>query len=213
MNQKVVDYYTRPSRWDGTQPWVVNTHHRFEVALMSAIRETQTDLTEAEILDVGTADGEKLLKFVRVGARLERCHGVDVTTERIERGKELCPALDLQVASAEDLPFPDETFDLVTQFTCLCNIPDPQPAATEMTRVLRPGGRLLWFDLARTRPTAITHPIPNPADLFPSLRSVWGRPVQHIRAEWVGKWTVVSALAEALPLRKECLMMVFEKPL
>ncbi|MDO9455738.1 class I SAM-dependent methyltransferase [Nocardioides sp.] len=45
-----------------------------------------------------------------------------------------------RVADVEQLPFEDDTFDLVVSFTGLHCFPDPARAVVEMTRVLRPGG-------------------------------------------------------------------------
>jgi SAM-dependent methyltransferase len=49
------------------------------------------------------------------------------------------------VASTDAVPFADASFDLVTSFDVICQLPSPgdQVALSEMTRVLRPGGTLL----------------------------------------------------------------------
>ena len=48
-----------------------------------------------------------------------------------------------QRADAMALPFPDDTFDLVTCQTLLIHLKDPRGGLVEMLRVLKPGGRLL----------------------------------------------------------------------
>lgn len=48
-----------------------------------------------------------------------------------------------QVGSAERLPFPDDAFDLVMCQTVLIHVVDPVAVVAEMTRVTRPGGRVL----------------------------------------------------------------------
>jgi ubiquinone/menaquinone biosynthesis C-methylase UbiE len=55
----------------------------------------------------------------------------------------------LVVAPAEELPFPDDTFDTAVATLVLCTIPDPVAAISELARVLRPGGRLLFIEHVR----------------------------------------------------------------
>ena len=56
------------------------------------------------------------------------------------------------LANAEQLPFPDHSFDLVTIAFGLRNVTDKQHALHEMQRVLRPGGRLLVLEFSRPAP-------------------------------------------------------------
>jgi ubiquinone/menaquinone biosynthesis C-methylase UbiE len=55
----------------------------------------------------------------------------------------------LVAASAEALPFPDDTFDTAVATLVLCTIPDPVAAIDELARVLRPDGRLLFIEHVR----------------------------------------------------------------
>jgi SAM-dependent methyltransferase len=50
------------------------------------------------------------------------------------------------VERAQELPFPDASFDTVVCTLSLCAIPDHRAAIGQMRRVLRPGGRLLLLD-------------------------------------------------------------------
>ena len=54
-----------------------------------------------------------------------------------------------QQGRVEDLPFPDASFDVVVAVTVLCFVADAAGAIREMTRVLRPGGRLVIGELGR----------------------------------------------------------------
>lgn len=57
----------------------------------------------------------------------------------------------LSAASAEELPFPDDTFDTVVATLVFCTIPDPEKALREVQRVSRPGARLLLFEHVQLR--------------------------------------------------------------
>ena len=52
-------------------------------------------------------------------------------------------------STADDLPFDDGTVDTVVMSLVLCSVPDVGQALAEAVRVLRPGGRLLFFEHVR----------------------------------------------------------------
>lgn len=62
------------------------------------------------------------------------------------RAGELGHDVDLRRGDAQDLEFPDASFDTVVSTFSLCAIPDDRLALREMARVLRPGGLLLLAD-------------------------------------------------------------------
>lgn len=53
------------------------------------------------------------------------------------------------VATAEELPFDDDSFDTVVSTLVLCTVDDPRRAIEETARVLRPGGKLLFLEHVR----------------------------------------------------------------
>jgi ubiquinone/menaquinone biosynthesis C-methylase UbiE len=53
-------------------------------------------------------------------------------------------------ATAGRLPFPDASFDTAVVTLTLCSVPDQQAALSEITRVLAPGGRLLFLEHVRS---------------------------------------------------------------
>jgi demethylmenaquinone methyltransferase/2-methoxy-6-polyprenyl-1,4-benzoquinol methylase len=53
------------------------------------------------------------------------------------------------LANAESLPFPDDTFDCATIGFALRNVADVQATLIEMTRVVKPGGRVISLEISR----------------------------------------------------------------
>ena len=64
--------------------------------------------------------------------------------------------VDFAQVDAEQLPFPDNSFDLVTMAFGLRNVTNKQRALDSLYRVIRPGGRLLVLEFSR--PTALLKP-------------------------------------------------------
>lgn len=74
---------------------------------------------------------------------------LDVAHKRIER--EGWDHFDLRAMNAEQLDFPDESFDFVTAFHVVTVVSKPQKMMAEISRVLKPGGRLLIINHFRSR--------------------------------------------------------------
>jgi len=65
---------------------------------------------------------------------------------RLEAGRDGRRGARVVPAPAESLWFPDGAFDAVVSTLVLCTVPDPAAALAEVTRVLRPGGRLVLVE-------------------------------------------------------------------
>lgn len=112
-------------------------------------------LAEAAIADVGCGNGQWLLEFLQWGARAGKLHGIDLLGERVAYAEARLPGVDLRCGDARFLPWQDGSFDLVTQFTVFSSILDEgvrAAVAAEMRRVLRPGGRIFWYDCRYSNP-------------------------------------------------------------
>jgi ubiquinone/menaquinone biosynthesis C-methylase UbiE len=107
-------------------------------------------LSGAHVLDVGCGDGVLLQAMVANGAIVT---GVDPDPDMLAAARARVagahPQATLLEARAQQLPFPDASFDVVCAVTVLCFIADPAAALQEMVRVLRPGGRLVLGELGR----------------------------------------------------------------
>ncbi|WP_404351449.1 methyltransferase domain-containing protein [Phycicoccus jejuensis] len=136
------------------------------------------------VLDVAAGAGNASLPAARAGADVTAS---DLTPELVEVGRERSRDAGLEVlwdvADAEDLPYPDATFDVVLSCVGVMFAPVHEASAGELLRVCRPGGRialLSWTPegfigrlLAAIRPWA---PPPPPGAQPPPL---WGRP-EHV---------------------------------
>ncbi len=96
-----------------------------------------------KVLDVATGSGNAALSAAR---RFCEVTGVDYVPALLERGRELATAERLEVTfvegDAEDIPFPDASFDVVLSILGSMFAPDQEKAARELLRVCRPGGKI-----------------------------------------------------------------------
>lgn len=107
-------------------------------------------LGERRVLEVGSGSGYELAWLVELGASPSRLVGVDLLPDRVAASRIAYPDLEFHNVNAEHLGFPDGSFDLVMALTVFSSIFDPAMAsnvAAEITRVMHPGGALLWYDV------------------------------------------------------------------
>jgi SAM-dependent methyltransferase len=100
-----------------------------------------------EVLEIGAGTGLNLAHYPAGLERLVLAEPGVRMGERIDLGR-APEGLDATLvrAPAEDLPFPDGSFDTVVSTLVLCTVADPRRALGEVTRVLRPGGQLLFLE-------------------------------------------------------------------
>jgi ubiquinone/menaquinone biosynthesis C-methylase UbiE len=92
---------------------------------------------EHELLDVGCGPGTITAGLAE---RVGRVVGVDSADEVLEQARAAAPGVAFQVADVHELPFPDDSFDVVHAHQVLQHVADPVRALREMRRVCRPGG-------------------------------------------------------------------------
>lgn len=98
-----------------------------------------------DVLEVGCGTG---LVLERLAGFAKRAEGIDLSPGMLEHARSR--GLAVQQGNATELPFEDESFDVVCSFKVLAHVPDLQAALLEMARVLRPGGHAV-FDLYNSR--------------------------------------------------------------
>jgi ubiquinone/menaquinone biosynthesis C-methylase UbiE len=134
--------------------FMVQERERYFLHLLSKVGGSA--LAARKILEIGCGNGDLLRDFIRWGARPENISGIELIPERIAEAKTLCPqTISIQQGNAAEIGFPDETFDLVVQSTVFTSVLDTKiktKIASEMRRVLKPSGFIIWYDFSVDNP-------------------------------------------------------------
>jgi SAM-dependent methyltransferase len=130
------------------------------------------------VLDVACGSGNAALVAAR---RYCEVTGIDYVAALIERARQRAAAegteIQFEVGDAQDLPFPDASFDVVLSVFGVMFAPDQERAAREILRVCRPGGRIglaCWMPEGWGGDLISAHAryLPPPPGLPPPMR--WG---------------------------------------
>jgi ubiquinone/menaquinone biosynthesis C-methylase UbiE len=115
---------------------------------------------DEQMLDVGCGTGTLALEVARRVGRAGGVAGVDPSPEQIARARAKAARrhlpIEFQVGVIEQLPFPDQTFDVVLSTLMMHHLPAPlkRQGLAEIARVLKPGGRLVIADFTRKQDRA-----------------------------------------------------------
>lgn len=103
-----------------------------------------------KVLEIGAGTGLNLPHYPETVTRLVMAepdaHMRRRLEKRIASHPRRCGQISTIDAVAELLPFPTATFDAVVSTLVLCSVEDPAAAASEIHRVLAPGGRLVFIE-------------------------------------------------------------------
>ena len=111
-----------------------------DTMLYEAVLEQLEIRPGTRVLDVGCGPG----LFLRLAAdRGATVTGIDAAPQFIELARERLPQADLTVGDMDPLPYPDDSFDVVTAWDAFQSAADPRGALREAARVARPGARIV----------------------------------------------------------------------
>jgi len=117
---------------------------------INKFRKQLLERASGRVLEVAVGTG-KNLQFYPPGCDLT---GVDLSPRMLEVANERATQQKLpftpQIGNVEALTFPNESFDTVVCTLGLCTFPHPEQAVSEMRRVCKPSGQLLFLE--HTRP-------------------------------------------------------------
>jgi ubiquinone/menaquinone biosynthesis C-methylase UbiE len=105
---------------------------RFNKKLIDLAKFTKS----SKVLDVGCGEGFFLVSLARnkVGKTYE---GVDNSATAIKLGKKMYPTLDIKIGDIYNLPYKDDSFDLLICTEVLEHLKDPKKALSELKRVTK----------------------------------------------------------------------------
>jgi len=117
---------------------------------LAALRERVVGEAQGQVLEVGIGSGRNLPFYRR---DVDRVLGVDPSEALLAMARPHTAwtpfPVQLRQAAAEELPLDDRAVDTVVMTWTLCSVADPLRALSEIRRVLRPGGSLLFIEHGR----------------------------------------------------------------
>ncbi len=125
---------------EGTHWWFAGRRRILESFLKRIVEELNTNDGRPRILDVGCGTGANLEMLSQFG----EAEGVDISEDALA----FCRARGLtqvRPGAAEKLPYEDGSFDLITALDVVEHLDDDVAGLREMRRVLKPGGKALFF--------------------------------------------------------------------
>ncbi len=150
------EYASRKQRTDDAELYsIFNPAQLFmlqdrERKLLACLREYGlSSLSGQSVLEVGCGRGGALKEYLRYGVLGKDLHGVDLLLDRLQEAHQVLPDLPLVNANGEALPYSNQSFDIIFQYTAFSSILDEQVKcnmAEEMLRVLKPNGKIIWYD-------------------------------------------------------------------
>jgi len=194
-------------------PGIVNAQHRYIETLEQSVG------ADTVWLDLGC--GHQLVpewfknasfRERAIVARAKRVVGVDLDLPAMARHRTI---EERAMGRVESLPFADNTFDLVTANMVMEHLEDPANALTELRRVLKPGGRLIFHTpnfnnpairLANGVSQGLKHKLVKffenreEDDVFPTHYRLNRRPQIKAFAEEVGLEVAQIAMVESSPV-------------
>jgi arsenite methyltransferase len=111
------------------------------------------------VLDLGCGAGTDSLVAARMVGREGHVVGIDMTREMLDKARRAAAEMsadnvEFVEGEAEQLPFPEESFDVVISNGVIDLIPDKDAVFSELHRVLVPGGRIQVADVTIQKPVS-----------------------------------------------------------
>ncbi len=147
------------------------------------------NIPNPKILDIATGTGDLALAAMRL--KPSSIVGLDISEEMLKVAqkkvdkKNLSQTITLMVGDSENIPFPDNEFDAITVAFGVRNFENLNKGLSEMSRVLKPGGKVVVLEFS------------NPTQ-FP-IKQIYGFYFKHVLPFWGGLFSKDKAAYTYLP--------------
>ncbi|SRR5258706_4703691 len=122
----------------------------YEVMCVNRLRSNLIPKATGEVLEVAVGTGKNLRYYPQNTKIVAVDYSPAMLKQAQKKAKRCNRQVDFQIMDAENLAFPNESFDTVVSTLTGCTFPHPEKAYAEMARVCRPNGRILLMEHGRS---------------------------------------------------------------
>lgn len=156
--QNVYKDYMNPQyskKWSNVN--IGNRYMRTEIIklLSEILTSPRNNLSDKKILEIGCAGGDIIQLLIDLGAEEKNISGIDIRQNRLKDCKKIFPKSKINYMDARKLNFDDNSFDVITVFTffsSLLNENYQNEVSSELIRVLKPKGIIVYYDFRYDNP-------------------------------------------------------------
>ncbi len=136
-----------------------------ETVMFKKWRKRILEQPKGKVLEIGVGTGKNLCYYNYKQVDLT---AIDISPGMLKQAESLAKKknypLTFKLSSAQKLPFENNTFDYIVCTFVLCSVPEPVGALTEMNRVLKPKGKVIFLEhvLSKNRILAFIENLFNP---------------------------------------------------
>jgi ubiquinone/menaquinone biosynthesis C-methylase UbiE len=126
-----------------------------EASFIKAMYSVPLDRETSRVLDVGCGSGSDIPFLLRENMDPSHIFGIDIQEVRLGKARCTYPKCNFLLLDASKTDFPDDYFDLVTEFTMFATLAEEENCkniAKEMIRVCRVGGYIVLTDVKMRKP-------------------------------------------------------------
>lgn len=167
-----------------------------------SLRKKTLAYARGKVLEVGVGTGKNLVYYP------EGCEvtGIDFSPGMLARARKKVHLARVPVTlvemDAQDMDFPDDTFDTVVATCVFCSVPDPVKGLMEVRRVCKPGGRIILLEHVRSENPVLGKLMDlfNPVSLHLVGSNINRRTVENVRKAGINPTHIEDRFGKILKL-------------